>query len=260
MGCPQVVGTFPFTIYVAGTEPAWFPVGNPLLVHGADTLEMTVKISRATGDAEAAAGSQLFATRTSVASGDATAAGAYSGTAGGSTHYTSSLSGNTTDFYVQPGILAKLNTTTPGWVHGTITVTLGSCGRLVGQRDIEAFLYEDSSRAWSFVIGGWSPALNASKLRAVLIGSNLQDVDWRFQARLANDVDEPTALTGLGTGFTSFSPDGDGNAQVNTGVIDLSGLSLSSYQFIQIVLALTMKSAGTNPKAFLKVVAALSYT
>ena len=261
MGCPQVIGTYPFSVFASSTEPAWLPVGSPLLVHGADTLEMVVKLTRATGDAQASAGVELFATRTTVAASDPTAAtGGYTGTNGAAVHYTYDLGSDTSHFYVQPGVLAKLGGTTQGFVQGTISVVLGSCGRLAGQREVEAFLYEESARAWQYPIGGWMPALNADKLRAVLLGTNITDVDWRFYARLANDTDAPTSMTGLGTGFTAFSPDGSGNAEVNTGLLDLSGLSVSSYQLLQVVLALKMKSAGDNPKAYLKAIAALSYT
>ena len=226
---------------------------------GLDSVSYGLTLLQASGDAKGLPGEQMFGQTLMGPSTPTEATGTFNGTAGTSSHATYDASGQTSKFWFQGGVWVKLDGAgpTPGYVEGILSVAIDTTGSVIGNRAIEASPAEDASHPSLYTIGPMVPRLGATNFRAVIDGSEVADLAWRFYARLSNDLNKPQPMEALGAGFTDFSPS-SGLVEVNTGNLSVTGLTdFSSYHLLQIILALQMKSGGADPRGLLKVIGAL---
>lgn len=262
----RVIGPFPFQQLVISTTAASIDLGPEFHTAGVDDIDFLAHITGATGDAAALPTLRLFNDSPSTANAPTVTTGTYNGTAGTAVKTTKDISADTSKWLGQGGVSFKLDGgANPGQIRGMLWMALKESGGSLpaGRRRIEISPNEDSGHPSLFVLGPYLPVLGSTNFRAVIRGTEVADMSWRFYVRLANDTEKPETMVALGTGFTDFSPT-SGNLEINTGNIDVgtgvTGLgSRDDYFFMQFILALRMKSGGSNPTGLFSVEGRLLY-
>ena len=251
MGCGRVVGRFRFRTAVTSTVDTWEPIGQPLVIVGGHALDYALTIARVVGNVTAAPATALMAAREDNVASLEPASGARA-TKQGTTHHVTDLSAVTDKFLALPGVVAKLASgSSHGYVAGTLSVILQSCGTMVGTRSLEVSPGQSNAQPQFFPIGR-VPASGADKLRAAIVANGAKGLEFRFHTRAVNDPDDPGTWSPVG----AWTPLADGNSAIGTpdaavGVID-------AHQ-VELAFAVRAAAGATTPAGFVRVAAGLSY-
>jgi hypothetical protein len=185
------------------------------------------------------------------------ATGSYVTASGTTEHLTYSLTGTTDRMFAQIGALGDLSGgATPGFVRGRVRAYLSQCSAMLRPVRIAASPQSDATNPSMHILGRVG-ASGATSVRTGLVIDGAKDIEYRLFGRGVNDPDKPGTWTGLGGGYTSIT---DGNTATCLGDLALSGLSPSSYHELEIALGLRMKSGGSGPAGFLRVISGVGYT
>lgn len=254
MACGQIVGKFRFRVAANSTVDTWEPIGQPLVIVGGRVLDYALTVSRLTENIEVAPATALMTARddqidvVEVASGERAVAS-------GTTHHVTDLAKQTNRFLAQPGVAARLKAPgEPGYVTGTLSVILQSCGTLAGTRAIEVSPNQTNKRPQFFAIGR-VPGAGAESLRAAIVSNSVKDVEYRFQARRVDDPDAPGSWVPLG----AWKQIEDGHSAVCSSDIPIDGQVADGHQ-LECGVAVRARSGGAAaPNGFLRIAAGLSY-
>lgn len=180
-------------------------------------------------------------------------------TAAGQTHFQESLSASS-KFYFRVGVGYALTAGSFAQVQGTLYTAFNANGRTFPATEIDFNPTNDTTDVSYFPLGGGKPIPvgGVDKARAVIFGMGNANntMDYRIAGRVFNDPLSRGTWTDLESGWATPST-GDFNR--NTGDIDLSGLSPSGKQWLELALAVR-KNSGGNARCGFVVVHALSYT
>jgi hypothetical protein len=234
----------------------FLPIGDPFPITGASGVDFSLTLSNVGSNGQAIPAVALIVARPELMDAPAAASGSY-GTATGTTHHITDLSGVSNKFMAQAGVFVSLASgTTPTFLTGILRANLVACSRAVGRRAIEVPSNQTYADPTMYLLGR-VPASSANNLRAALIMEGSKDIEYRFMVRGVNDPDAPGSWTALGTVYTAFS---DGNSATCAADVSVSGVSPSSYHTLEFGLALRMRSGGSSPAGQLRVMATLSYS
>lgn len=257
MACPRSIGEFPFRAAVLSTTEMWLGLGRSFQIAGADTVDFALTVRRLTGDAEVIPGLQTAAALEQAPDAPSAAGGSWNATSGSTTHHQSDLSTTTDKMLAQAGVLVKLTGATPGWIEGTLSVQLAACARSVGVRTIEIPAALAASTP-SFYLLGRVPACNADALRAAIVATDANDLEYLFFVRGVNDPDAPGSFQALSGSWTTIA---DGNSATCKADMSLSGVvTTSSFHQLDVMVAVRLKSGGSAPTGIVRVGAAMSYS
>jgi hypothetical protein len=251
MGCGRVVGRFRYRVAVASTTDTWEPIGQPLVIVGGHALDYALTISRVVGNVAAVPATALMAAREDSIVSVEPASGTRA-KAPGTTHHVTDLRSVTDKFLALPGVLARLAAAgSHGYVAGTLSVILQSCGTMIGTRQVEINPAQTVARPQFFPLGR-VPASGADRLRAAIVANDAKAVEFRFHTRTLDDPDQPREWMPIG----AWAPLADGNSAICTP--DTGVGELDAHQ-VEVALAVRAASDDSAPSGFLRVAAGLSY-
>lgn len=235
----------------------WLSLGPSFQIPGGDAVDFALTVQRVTGDAQAIPGTQTAAAIEQNPDAPSAASGSYNATSGSTTHHQTDLSSTTNKMIARGGVIVKLGAgATPGWIEGTLSVMLSACAKNIGTRSIEipAAL---ATATPSFYILGRVPACNAGSLRAALVSTDANDLQYLFFVRGVNDPDAPGTFVALNGGtWTDIT---DGNTAVCVADLSVSGVTPANYHQLDVMIAIRLKSGGSGPTGIVRVAAAMSY-
>jgi len=256
MACPHTLFSMEFEMTLTSPDDIWRPLGGPVVIAGASGFDLLVTLRTVSGNARVIAAWQPIAARPNAGGTVTAAAGSYTSTVT-STKNTIDTSGVNDKFLAQLGVLGNLTTgTTPAYVTGVLTARVSRCMKMLGERRIQASGSSTNANPDMYLLGR-VPAANASELRAALVADGMKDMEYRFFVRGCLDPETPGAWVALNSGYTGFT---DGNSAVCHSDTAVSTVIPANWHDLEFAIALRMKSGGTAPSGFLRVLAALSYT
>lgn len=257
MGGPKFLGAFPYKVPVASQQVVWTELSHIYPIAGASSIVCALHNRITTGDAAVIPAAMLFEATELKADTPSAASGSYQSTNGTVTRHATDLSTTTDRFLGQTGIFTKLDGgTTRGYAVGTVSVWLVQCMQEIGARTIEVPAALATSTPSYFVLGRVA-APGADKVRAALVCTDANDLEYLLYVRGVLDPDSPGTWTALNGGtWTSITDGNTGTCHADAAV---SGVTPANYTQLEVMLALRLKSGGSAPTGIVRVAAAMSY-
>jgi hypothetical protein len=175
------------------------------------------------------------------------------------THFEESLSG-ASKFFFRRGFRYKLTSGSFASAEVLLYTAFRACGRIFRPRDITFNPVNDVNVPSYFSLTGPFAAVGVDVAKMVVIGMGDLNtkLEWRPIGRSFNDPLARGEWTPLGSGWSNPQT---ANFGANTGELDLTDLTLASFQWMELGLAVR-KQADTdaNSRCMFKVVPAVKYT
>jgi hypothetical protein len=179
-------------------------------------------------------------------------------TASGLTHYTETLSASS-QFFFRRGWSYKLTAGSFARVSLLQYTSYRGCGKVFAPRELVMNPTNSTDDVSYFSTTGPFAAVGVDKARYAIIGQDNANakLEYRVAGRAFNDPKARGAWTNLGAGWTNPAA---GDFVHNTGDTSLSGLSLASYQWGELALAVRKQTSGDpNSRCTFQIIPALTY-
>lgn len=261
--CSDPVGVFEVQGGVSTTDAVFFPAGALLAYIGMAALDFGLIVRLVAGNAELVPAYQLIKVRPAAPETPVAVSSATWRNATGPYHERQAFS-STEYYWLQPGVLARVKpggAETPGYFQATLVLSKAQCGRIVGQGQRD--MYPKNSNSLNLIVpaSDFVPTIGVDKFRAIVVGTDCNDIDIGWFCRTAIDRETPNAWQQIG----SWSTLSTANVAINTGAsgTDLSipaGANPSSNALLQIGFASRMKSGGTNPHGLFRWACGLTFS
>jgi hypothetical protein len=182
-------------------------------------------------------------------------------TAVGVTHFQETLSA-ASKFFFRRGLAYKVTAGSFARVEGILYTAFRSLGYQLPAEEIVFNPSNNTTASHYFPLGRGKPIpaslVDSAKLAVIGQGNLNANMQWRLAGRAFNDPLARGPWTELEAAW--HSPQA-GDFDVNTGEISLSALSLASYQWLELALAVR-KAAGGDPgsQCIFQILAAFKYS
>jgi hypothetical protein len=179
-------------------------------------------------------------------------------TAEGVSHFEETLSGSN-KFYFRRGFSLRLTAGSYARVETTLHTAFRACGTIFPAREIPFHPMNSTAAVHYFSLTGRFPLVGVDKAKLAVIGmDNLNtSLQWRAAGRTFIDPTYRGAWVDLMSGWQTPAT---GDFGVNTGEIDLSGLSLASNHWGELALAVRKDADGSAPsRCIFHVIPAIKY-
>lgn len=260
VGCSDKLGTFQISGAVDSTSKQFFPAGRWIPSIGVDSMDFGLIPEVITGDVGLLPGYQYAKVRPRAPDAPLEVSGTYVQSTANPDQFRKAL-GDEEFYWIRPGLFAKVVTSTPGYFQATLCVSKRQCGAIVGKGEFDMNPPANNSLRETVVLSPWVPTIGIDKFRGIAVATGCVDIEARFYCRTAIDDEAPNDWEAMG----SWASLADGNNDINTGSggTDISipaGANITTNSLIQFGFATRMKSAGSDPQGFFRVMAGLTYT
>jgi hypothetical protein len=182
-------------------------------------------------------------------------------TAPGPVHFQETLSAST-KFFFRGGLGFKLTSGSFARVEGLLYTAFRSLGVCLPTEEILFNPANSTTAVHYFPLGRQKPIpaskVASAKLVVITVGNRDSNTQWRLAARVFNDPVFRGAWTDLENDWHGTPV---GNFDVNTGEVSLSSLSVNSYQWLELALAVRKSDPGDpNSRSIFHVLPAQVYT
>ena len=179
-------------------------------------------------------------------------------TANGVTHFRETVSGGAY-FWFRRGLSHNLSAGAYARMEVLMYTSFRSCAKMFPAREIVFNPLNPTNAVSYFQLTGPIPTIGVSKAKAAIIimDNANSDMDCRIAGRAFNDPMARGGWTGL---EADWSTPGTGDSAINTNEIDLDGLSLSSYQWFELALAVRKGATEDAPgRAIFHIIPAVKF-
>jgi hypothetical protein len=260
MACSKTLRPVTTTLVTTTTTSAFEPLTEWMPSTGVGDLDFAVTLLSLDGDADAEVipAVQLTAVRSDAPDSPGAITGTWVSTA--ATHHFSDTLSAGSKFLVRLGLAYKLKAGESGVaiVQAKLSPAVQQCGRILPGKQIDVSPFMTVTDGAYFPISGWEPTVGLSKIKAafLVMDNSNTDLEYVLLARTCDDPAEPNSWQAA----EAWANPASGNSERNTGEVSVpAGANLSSHHLVQLGVGVRAKTAGTNPRATIRVVGALKY-
>jgi hypothetical protein len=242
----------------------WEPTWNPII--GVSSVDFLADVRNLVGGTGAAVSLkpaiQYAAVRTDRPGAGAAITAGSAITAGNTlTHYEETLSGSL-NFWWRRGWSYQLTSGAFARCSTIQYTSFRSCGKIFPAREVLFNPTNDKNTDCEYPLTGMFPAVGVDKAKLAIVGlDNLNNsLRYRLIGRAFNDPQARGSWILLPTVGGSYTTPGTGDFVDNTGEVDLSGLPLTTNQWMELGLAIG-KANDTDPngRCIFHIIPAIKY-
>jgi hypothetical protein len=263
MACSKTLRPVTTTLVTTTTTSAFEPLTEWMPSTGITDLDFAVTLLSLDGDAaaEVIPAVQLAAVRSDAPDSPGAITGSWVSTA--NTHHLSDTLSAGSKFLIRLGLAYKLKAGESGVaiVQAKLSPAVQQCGRILPGKEIDVSPFMTVTDGAHFPISGWEPTVGLSKIKAAFLVMDNSNTDLTSSAssRTTSACDDPAEPNSWQAAEAWANP-ASGNSERNTGEVSVpAGANLASHHLVQLGVGVRAKTAGTNPRATIRVVGALKY-